>query len=161
MTSKKQICASCKKETVSVIKSGTDFYCYQCHIDNKDKKDGKPKRKRNDEEAQIQTEFFNQVQLFFPHIPDKLLFAVPNGGSRNKIEAVNLKRQGTKAGVSDVILLIPKKGFASLCMEFKTGRGTQSKEQKEFQKQAEMCGSKYVIVRSVKKAIEEVREYLK
>lgn len=46
-------------------------------------------------------------------------------------------------------------------MEFKTSKGTQSDEQKEFQKQAEMCGSKYVIVRSVKNAIEKMREYLK
>lgn len=121
----------------------------------------KKKRKQNNEEADIQSEFFNQVKLFFPHIPEKLLFAVPNGGSRNKIEAVNLKRQGVKPGVSDVILLIPKKGFASLCMEFKTKTGRQSPEQKEFQKQAETCGSKYVIVRSVKEAIEKVREYLK
>lgn len=131
-------------------------------MDKKDAKNGaKKKRKINSEEADIQSDFFKQVKLFFPQIPDKLLFAVPNGGSRNKLEAINLKRQGVKPGVSDVILLIPKGGFASLCMEFKTKSGKQSKEQKEFQKQAEMCGSRYVIVRSVKEAIEKVREYLK
>ncbi len=54
-----------------------------------------------------------------------------------------------------------KKGFASLCVEFKTETGKQSDEQKEFQKQAEMCGSKYVIVRSVSEAIVIMKEYLK
>lgn len=112
-------------------------------------------------ESDIQTEFFEKVKLFFPKLPDKLIFAIPNGGSRNLIEARNLKLQGVKPGVSDVILLIPKKGFASLCMEFKTQTGKQSDEQKEFQRQAEACGSKYVIVRSVAEAIEATKEYLK
>ncbi|SFK99450.1 VRR-NUC domain-containing protein [Porphyromonadaceae bacterium KH3CP3RA] len=155
-----QTCISCKKETVSVVKTDTGYMCYQCYMDKKDAGE-KKKRKHSNEEADIQSEFFKKVKLFFPHIPEKLIFAVPNGGSRNKIEAANLKKQGVRSGVADVILLIPKKGFASLCMEFKTKTGRQSPEQKEFQKQAETCGSKYVIVRSVKEAIEKVREYLK
>lgn len=160
MSSNKQSCISCKKETVSVLSTDTGFVCYQCYMNKKDACE-KKKRKHSSAEADIQSEFFKQVKLFFPKLPDKLLFAVPNGGSRNKIEAANLKRQGTKAGVSDVILLIPKGGYASLCMEFKTKTGRQSKEQKEFQKQAEMCGSKYVIVRSVNEAIVKMKEYLK
>lgn len=100
------------------------------------------------------------LSLYFPNIPDKLIFAVPNGGSRHIREAANLKRQGVKSGVSDVIVLIPKKGFASLCIEFKTRVGKQSEEQKEFQKQAESCRNKYVVVRSASQAIEELRKYL-
>ena len=71
-----------------------------------------------------------------------------------------MKRQGVKAGVADVILQIPKKGFASLCLEFKTKTGRQSKEQREYQRQVEMAGSKYVVVRSVEEAIGEMRMYL-
>lgn len=117
----------------------------------------KVKRKESD----IQSEFFDKIKLFFPRLPDKLVFAVPNGGSRHKIEAANMKRQGVKSGVADVILLIPKNGFASLCIEFKTDSGKQSEEQKEFQRQAEACGSKYVIVHSAAEAIEATKEYLK
>ena len=98
--------------------------------------------------------------LYISLIPDKLIFAVPNGGSRHIREAANLKRQGVKPGVSDVIVLIPKKGFASLCIEFKTKVGKQSEYQKEFQKQAESCRNKYVVVRSASQAIEELRKYL-
>ena len=157
-----ETCIVCKKQTPSVLKTDDGVLCYNCYMDKKDAKNGaKKKRKINSEEADIQSDFFKQVKLFFPQIPDKLLFAVPNGGSRNKLEAINLKRQGVKPGVSDTILLIPKGGFASLCMEFKTKTGKQSEEQKEFQRQAEMCGSKYVIVRSVKDAIDEMKEYLK
>ncbi len=127
----------------------------------RDKDPHKAKRVVSHEEADIQAEFFRNVKLFFPTLPDRLLFAIPNGGSRNILEAKNLKRQGVKAGIADVILLIPRKGFASLCMEFKTATGRQSDEQKEFQRQAEACGSKYVIVRSVASAIETVKDYLK
>lgn len=156
-----ETCIECKKQTVSVLKTDTGFLCYNCFIEKKDAKSAKKKRTVSHEEADIQSEFFAQAKIFFPRIPEKLLFAVPNGGSRNKLEAINLKRQGVKSGVADVLLLIPKGGFASLCLEFKTKTGKQSPEQKEFQKQAEKCGSKYVIVRSVKEAIEKVREYLK
>ena len=38
-----------------------------------------------------------------------LLFAVPNGGLRGKVEAAIMKAEGMTAGVADMILLIPKK----------------------------------------------------
>lgn len=120
----------------------------------------KEKQHHDNEEARIQSEFFRLVPLFFPKLPDRLLFAVPNGGSRHKVEAANMKKQGVKRGVADVILQIPKKGFASLCLEFKTSKGRQSKEQEEYQRQVEMAGSKYVVVRSVEQGINELKKYL-
>ena len=157
-----ETCIVCKKQTPSVLKTEDGFLCYNCFIEKKDAKSGaKKKRVISHEEADIQSEFFDQVKIFFPRIPEKLLFAIPNGGSRNKLEAINLKRQGVKRGVADVLLLIPRCGFASLCLEFKTKTGKQSDDQKEFQEQAENCGSKYVIVRSVKDAIDEMKNYLK
>ena len=151
-------CIQCGKETVSVIKTDAGTFCYNCYMSRK--QESKGKRVYDNEEARMQIEFFRQVPLFFPRLPDKLLFAVPNGGSRHKIEAANMKRQGVKAGVADVILQIPKKEFASLCLEFKTKTGRQSKEQREYQRQVEMAGSKYVVVRSVEEAIGEMRMYL-
>jgi len=153
------ICTKCSKETKSIIDTSDGPVCFNCYSESNNPV--KAKRVISHEEADIQSEFFDKLKLFFPTIPDKLCFSCPNGGSRNKMEAVNLKRQGLKSGVSDVILLIPKKGFASLCMEFKTEKGKQSTEQVEFQRQAEMCGSKYVIVRSTAKALETVKEYMK
>ena len=158
----KEQCIYCPTKTLSVISTPDGYVCYCCYTNKKDAAAAtKSKRKISHEEADIQSEFFKVVPTFFPTLPDKLLFAVPNGGSRNKLEAINLKRQGLKPGISDVILLIPKKGFSSLCMEFKTSTGDQSDDQKEFQRQVEMCGGKYVIVRSVQKAIELMNNYLK
>lgn len=153
----KETCITCGRETVSVIRTDTGFMCYNCYAEMRN-----PSRKKvvKHEESDMQSEFFNKVFTIFPKLPRKLLFAVPNGGSRNKIEAANMKRQGVTAGVADVILLVPKKGFASLCIEFKTKTGRQSDEQKEFQFQAEKCGSKYVVVRSVEQGIREVKKYI-
>lgn len=47
------------------------------------------------------------------------LFAVPNGGNRNAKEAARLKREGVKAGVSDLVLAIPRFGFHGLFLELK------------------------------------------
>lgn len=154
---KKERCIQCERLTASVIKTDDGPVCYNCYTDRK----SKPKKKQGNEEARIQSEFFEKIPILFPTLPSKLLFSVPNGGSRNPIEAVNLKRQGVTPGVADVILQIPKKGYASLCMEFKTPKGRQSNEQKEYQRQVEMAGSKYVIVRSVEQAIKTMQSYLK
>lgn len=151
-------CIVCKKQTVSVIDTPEGPVCYNCYAEKKNP--SKKKKKHDKPEERMQIEFFNQVPLFFPKLPNKLLLAVPNGGSRNIIEAKNLKAQGVKAGVSDVLLLIPKKGYSCLCMEFKTPVGNQSDEQKAFQYQAEKAGNKYVVVRSVKEAIDTLKWYL-
>jgi len=153
------ICIKCHRETPSVLDTSDGPVCFTCFSESKDPT--KSKRVISHEEADIQSEFFKRLKLFFPTLPDKLVFAIPSGGSRHKLEAINLKRQGVKSGISDVILLMPKNGFASLCLEFKTEKGKQSDEQKEFQRQAEMCGNKYVVVRSVAGAIETVKEYMK
>lgn len=148
----------CKKQTFSIISTPEGPLCYQCFSE---KKNPSTKGKKYDKpEERMQIEFFNQVPIFFPKLPSKLLFAIPNGGSRNIIEAKNLKAQGVKAGVSDVLLLIPKKSYSCLCLEFKTEKVKQSEEQKIFQKQAEEYGNKYIVVRSVKEAIDTLKRYL-
>ena len=89
-----------------------------------------------------------------------LLFAVPNGGSRNRIEAARMKAEGTVAGVSDLILLVPRGHFGALCIELKTETGRLSPAQKEWLQWAEMNGNKCVVVRDIERFIEEVTEYL-
>ena len=100
-------------------------------------------------ESQIQQSCVKWFRLQFPEI-GLLLFAVPNGGARNKREAGILKGEGVTAGVADMILLKPSGGFASLCIEFKTEEkgSTQRETQKQWQKAAEAAGNKYVICRS-------------
>lgn len=88
---------------------------------------------RNKEEERLQVSCVNWFDYQYPQFR-QLLFAVPNGGSRNKIEAANLKKQGVRAGVSDMILLKNGLYFDYLCIEFKTKTGKQSPDQIHFQK---------------------------
>jgi len=58
-----------------------------------------------------------------------VFFHVPNGGFRNKSEAALLKAMGTRAGVSDLILVHGGKFFA---LELKAQGGRASEEQLAF-----------------------------
>lgn len=67
---------------------------------------------------------------------------------------------GVVAGVADLILLIPKKGYASLCIEMKYGKNGQSESQKEWQRLAEAAGNKYVVCKSLDEFMSHVNQYL-
>lgn len=103
---------------------------------------------RNKDEEILQTACITWFDYQYPHL-SKLLFAVPNGGSRHKIEAINLKKQGVRSGVSDLIFLYPSFRYDFLCIEFKTVKGKQSDEQKEFETLIDLqTQGLYCIVRS-------------
>ena len=71
-----------------------------------------------------------QNVLKYPQL--KWLVHIPNGGSRHIREAVELKAQGVKAGIPDLMLPYPTKYFAGLFIELKAGKGKTSKEQDEW-----------------------------
>lgn len=113
--------------------------------------------RHNESKMQIACKrWFDYQYQHFKH----LLFAVPNGGQRGKYEAHIMKQEGVTAGVADMILLISRRGYGSLCIEFKTPTGRQSESQKEWQRIAEICGNKYVIIRSFEQFVKTVTEYL-
>lgn len=91
----------------------------------------------------------------------KMIFAVPNGGCRNAREAAIMKAEGVTAGVADVILLVSRGGYNSLCIEFKTEKGRQSELQKQWQEEAERNGNKYVVCRSFDDFRKNIDDYLK
>ena len=82
-----------------------------------------------------------------------MVFAVPNGGSRNVREAHNLKLSGVLAGVSDLIILMQKR---AVFVELKTDKGRQSEYQKKFQQDVESLGFEYLIWRSLDDCIKFV-----
>jgi hypothetical protein len=78
--------------------------------------------------------------------PRAIIFAVPNGGSRNLLEAKKLKATGVLAGVSDLICIAPDKKIYFL--ELKTEKGVQSDSQKDFEKRVTDLGYCYVLIKN-------------
>ncbi|MHB1933646.1 MAG: VRR-NUC domain-containing protein [Leptospirillum sp.] len=71
-------------------------------------------------EASEQRVLFEWAELNSSRIPELIcLFSVPNGGSRHLLEAINLKRTGTKSGIPDVVLPVPRGQFHGLFLELK------------------------------------------
>lgn len=90
------------------------------------------------------------VEWFRIQYPDLILYAVVNnsfgsGISNARMGSIN-KSMGVLAGVSDLVFVFNSVAYH---IEVKTDKGTQSKEQKEFQQKIENEGMKYVIVRSL------------
>ena len=73
-----------------------------------------------------------EQQSKYPQL--KWMFHIPNGGTRNKIEAGRLKAQGVKRGVPDIFLPVPHKvlNYAGLFIEMKVGKNKPSPEQDHY-----------------------------
>lgn len=111
-------------------------------------------------ESKIQIICVNWFHYQYASI-SSLFFSVPNGGKRNLTEAKILKAEGTKAGVSDLLLLYPNESFTFLAIEMKTITGKQNPNQKKWQNEIEKLGAKYAICRSVEDFQKETNNYLK
>ena len=61
----------------------------------------------------------------------KLLFHIPNGGSRNRIEAAHLKKLGVKAGVPDLFLPVARGAYHGLFIEMKREKGGRVSEDQD------------------------------
>lgn len=110
-------------------------------------------------ESEIQQSCVKWFHLQYPDLA-LLLFAIPNGGARNKLEAAIMKGEGVTAGVSDMIFLFPNSEHHALCIEFKTEKGKQQDTQKRFQRKVEAFGFRYEIVRSLEDFIRLMKEYI-
>lgn len=110
-------------------------------------------------ESQLQQSCVNFFRYQYPRV-GRLLFAVPNGGARNRNEARIMKGEGVTAGVADLILLVPKGKYASLCIELKTENEKQTELQKSWQELTESAGNKYVICRNLHQFMTEIKIYM-
>ena len=91
-----------------------------------------PKRQHIQHEAAEQEALFRWANYQLRQYPELVwLYACPNGGSRNKAEAANLKRQGVKAGIPDICLPVARGGYHGLYIELKAGKNKPTDKQKE------------------------------
>lgn len=109
-------------------------------------------------ESSLQKEVVKYLRLELRHIGG-IIYAVPNGDKRDAIIGARLKQEGVLAGVADLHILLP--GGKIIFVEMKTKTGSQSDNQKLFQKQVETLGFEYLIWRSIDDAILWVKTNLK
>lgn len=119
----------------------------------------KSRKKPADDEHKIQCACVKWFRLKFPKLRN-ILFAIPNGGRRDAVTGAKLKEEGATSGVSDLILLKSNRFYGGLCIEMKKPGGYQSPAQKEWQKDAESNGAKYVVCRSLDEFMKVVTDYL-
>lgn len=95
-------------------------------------------------ERQIQIRCVSWFRMRYPEA-SPVFFSVPNGGARNAWTAKNLRDEGALSGVADLLLLVPRHGYAGLCIEMKKPGGKVSESQKAFKKAVEGFRYKYVV----------------
>ena len=113
-------------------------------------------------EAQEQEALFRWAAYAVGKWPQlRLLFHVPNGGSRHPAEAAHMKAQGVKPGVPDICLPVPVGRYAALYIELKRKKGGRvSDEQRGWIEALNRAGNRAVVCRGWDEAREEIVRYL-
>ena len=88
------------------------------------------------------------------------LFHIPNGGSRNIIEATKLKKMGVKAGVPDLQLIVPNGEVHGLWVELKAQKGKLQPSQQIMIQRVEAQGYMCKVCFGADEAISEIKKYL-
>ncbi len=89
-----------------------------------------------------------------------LLYAIPNGGSRDHIEAATLKRTGLKSGVPDLCLPVPRSAFSALYIEMKRPGGYVSSNQRWWINRLMQEGNYVAVCYGWEKARKTIEWYL-
>ena len=91
-----------------------------------------------------------------------LLYAIPNGGYRQKATAARMKKTGTKPGVPDVHLPVARHGCHGLYIEMKRRKGGNlSADQKRWIEELIRQGYRAVVCMGFDQARETLLAYLK
>ena len=91
----------------------------------------------------------------------KLLHSIPNGGKRNIVTALRMKRTGTKAGIPDLCLPVAKGNHHGLYIELKRRKGgVVSAEQKVWHNRLQEQGYCVKVCKGWVAAREAIESYL-
>ena len=100
------------------------------------------------------------VDCALPQDTAESIFAIPNGGHRDIRTAVRLKREGVKAGVSDIFVAVPRGDYHGMFIEIKTEKGRLSPAQTAFLARQARLGYSAVVAHGVREAIDAIAGYL-
>lgn len=118
------------------------------------------KKPRRQDESRLQAECYRWCWNEKPETR-RLLFHVENERTgSNVVDGARRRAMGLVAGVSDLILMMPRGRWHGLCIEMKTPDGHQSDEQRTWQALVERQGYRYVVCRSLESFKITVEDYL-
>ncbi len=124
--------------------------------------------KREHKESNLQKACVAWFRMAYPKYR-LLLFAIPNGGTRSKIEAANLKAEGVVPGVADMFLAVyvdhenvghKYQGIHGLFIEFKFGKNKQTGMQKKFESEVKNQWYWYSLIYDFDSFQKLIQEYL-
>ena len=89
-----------------------------------------------------------------------LLHYIPNGGTRDPVEAKHLKQQGVKNGVPDLCLPVPRGRYHGLYIEMKKENGTTSPDQEWWGEKLRQLGYAWTVCKGYEAAIAVLQWYM-
>jgi len=120
-----------------------------------------PKKRKNEESAaQCEVIKWWATACKAYDIPEILLFSIPNGGRRDPLAMIFLKREGLRNGVPDLFLSVPRGHWHGLYVEMKTATGRVRDEQHEFIESARVNNYVAFVCRSAEDAKAIIERYL-
>lgn len=90
----------------------------------------------------------------------ELIHHIPNGGKRDKLEAIKLKKEGVKSGVPDLSLPVPKGKYNGLYIEMKYNGNKPTVKQKEWIKKLNEQGYYATVCDGFEEAKEMIINYM-
>ena len=113
-------------------------------------------------EGAEQATLFSWAEMRSIKYPElRLLFHIPNGGSRGKVEAARFKAEGVKAGVPDLFLPVARGPYHGLFIEMKRQSGGRTSDaQRKWIAALAAQGYLATICYGWKEAAELIEDYL-
>lgn len=100
------------------------------------------------------------VRWFRMQYRGEVIFAIPNGGKRDKVTARRMRDEGVTSGVPDLMIAAVRGGYGGLFVEMKNGSaGRVSEEQMEMMERLRKAGYRCEVVRSFEEFVSVVRTY--
>jgi hypothetical protein len=109
------------------------------------------------EESYIQKTFVNWMRNKHPEI----IFTSAPAVAKSARQGKENKLMGYYKGFPDLVIMLPKKGYNGILIEFKTPKGKIAPEQIECHEKLIALGYKVIICRSPEEAISTMEAYIR
>lgn len=110
-------------------------------------------------EHQEQAALVQWFRMQYPLYANNLV-AIPNGGKRDVSVARKLKKEGTLAGASDLLLIKRNRSYCGMFIEMKTKTGKAQASQLQFLDMVQREGYMGVICYGIDEAIIKIKQYM-